>query len=414
MSAYQERPDFVLFSLYIDDFAAGIVAAGEAKQRWPQATTVVGGPHVTLLGDTVREITSVFDEICFGDTLDQCVRTLLNKHTGVAIPEAQPLYDLWRGSKYFPVTPVETMRGCQHHCPFCTDPVLRRGATPVSGLNSLPPDPLTGADGRLYVRFVDSSFTSGGEQLDRTLADLTTHRQTVWSAYGYARDITEDLADRLAESGCAALFLGIESLSPKVSTGKRFVKDVTRVERAVRTLQCRGIFVHCNFILGLPGETYESFSETLQALDVVRPDSVGGGPFYLTPGSIFEKFPARFGIQILDVGWAARQHIDFYNPQSYFRTSTLTQEDMAELAQQMREFVQRSQMAWNLSDYALLSWLSVGGARTDLTEAWNGAAAHGLSQDQLAVLAEKRETNSCAPNYVAQLRRSAVSAGSGV
>jgi coproporphyrinogen III oxidase-like Fe-S oxidoreductase len=230
-------------------------------------------------------------------------------------------------------------RGCQQHCPFCTDPVLRGG---------LAVDPVQRTLG--------------------TLRALAAGRDPVqWSAYAYPHDIDAALAARMARAGCRALFLGIESLAPGVRVGKHHAKDPGEIARAVDLLHEHGIFVHGNFIIGLPGETEDTVGQTLDGVARIGFDSVGGGPFYLTPGSTFDRIPHRFGIRILDPDWRVRQHVNFYDPgHEYFATATLTQPRMKALAGEFRRQVEDARLAcWNLSDYALLCWLSAGGEKTD-------------------------------------------------
>jgi tRNA A37 methylthiotransferase MiaB len=45
------------------------------------------------------------------------------------------------------------------------------------------------------------------------------------------------------------------------------------------------IFVHGNFIIGLPSETPATVERRLRGIEKVGFDSIGGGPFFLTPGS---------------------------------------------------------------------------------------------------------------------------------
>jgi len=383
------EPTVALFSLYIDDFERGIQLAAQLKADHPRTVTMVGGPHVTLLGDQVFRITSAFDVVAAGDCLPEAAPVIQALHqrrrldgdrliragSGAArMDQAGPDYTLWDDDRYFPVFPVELSRGCRHHCPFCTDPVLRHGVAvdPVERtMRTL--RALTDAHGPVWVRFVDSSLSSLGADLDRLLADLAAEQLPIqWGAYAYPSDIDEDLAGRLAAAGCRALFLGIESLSSKVRTGKRHSKRLEEVAEAVETLQAKGIFVHGNFIVGLPGETADTLEETLQAAGRVGFDSVGGGPFYLTPGSTFDRFPQRFGIEILDPDWQLKQHRNFWDTShGYFRTATLTQAEMREMAADFRQRVEREGTAcWNLSDYAVLCWLSVGGTVSSLKRLW--------------------------------------------
>ncbi len=317
------------FSLYIDDFARGIELATIAKQAG--LVTVVGGPHATLLGDDVLAATGAFDLVGVGDCLPAVMPVIAGLARGGAVPANRiagdgagvarmdglaPDYGIWPDERYFPVFPVEFSRGCRQHCPFCTDPVLRRGvAVDPVGRTMATLEALVREHGRIWVRFVDSSMSSLGADLDRLLdAMIAVGLPLEWGAYAYPHDIGASLAARMARAGCRALFLGIESLAEGVRVGKHHAKHPGEVARAVDTLHEHGIFVHGNFIIGLPGETPATVEETLTGLAGIRFDSIGGGPFFLTPGSTFERRPHKFGIRILDPGWPMRQHVNFYDP----------------------------------------------------------------------------------------------------
>ena len=397
------------FSLYIDDFAAGAVLAQAARDAG--LGTAVGGPHATLLGEDVLAATDAFTMIGVGDCLPEAMPVIARLARGDAparpvmvaggdgrarMDALAPDYSVWPGDgRYFPVFPVEFSRGCRQHCPFCTDPVLRGG---------LAVDPVERTIGTLralaaghdpvWVRFTDSSLSSLGPDLDRLLDAMTRAEMPVqWSAYAYPHDIDAALAARMARAGCRALFLGIESLAPGVRVGKHHAKHPGEIARAVDLLHQHGIFVHGNFIIGLPGETPGTVEQTLTAIGTIGFDSVGGGPFYLTPGSTFDRRPDRFGIRILDPDWRIRQHVSFYDPaHEYFATATLTQPQMKALTAQFRQYVETGHLAcWNLSDYALLCWLSVGGSSAALTRLWSTPEDQMTSTEQqvIDVLKEK-------------------------
>jgi hypothetical protein len=419
------------FSLYIDDFARGIELASIARKAG--LVTVVGGPHATLLGHDVLTATDSFDLIGVGDCLPDAmpaiadiarsgsrpVNRIIGGGAGTARMDALvPDYSIWPGGRYFPVFPVEFSRGCRQHCPFCTDPVLRRGLAvdPVERTMATL-EGLVAGHGQIWVRFVDSSMSSLGADLDRLLEAMTAAYLPVeWGAYAYPHDIDAGLAARLARAGCRALFLGIESLAQGVRVGKHHSKRPGEVARAVDTLHDHGIFVHGNFIIGLPGETAATVEETLAGLARIRFDSIGGGPFFLTPGSTFERRPGKFGIRVLDPAWRIRQHINFYDhSHAYFATNTLTQAQMKALAAAFRRRVEDEHLAcWNLSDYALLCWRSVGGDAADLARLWQ-QPDHELNDGQRLVVNVLKEKAGVtlpgqAADFVAVARRVAASA----
>ncbi|HUY45677.1 MAG TPA: methionine adenosyltransferase [Streptosporangiaceae bacterium] len=180
--------------------------------------------------------TDAFDLIGVGDCLPEVMPVIAGIARGGSRPATRvigegtatarmdslaPDYSLWPAGRYFPVFPVEFSRGCRQHCPFCTDPVLRRGVAvdPVERTMATL-ETLAAGNGRIWVRFVDSSLSSLGTSLDRLLDAMTAACLPVeWGAYTYPHDIDAGLTARLARAGCRALFLGIESLAQGVRVG---------------------------------------------------------------------------------------------------------------------------------------------------------------------------------------------------
>ncbi len=407
------------FSLYIDDFAEGARLAMTAREAG--LVPVVGGPHATLLGQDVLTATDAFAVVGVGDCLPEAMPVIARLAGGSApdrpvivrggdrearMDPLAPDYSFWPDDgRYFPVFPVEFSRGCRQHCPFCTDPVLHSGVAvdpferTIETLRAL-----AAVHDPVWVRFVDSSLSSLGPDLDRLLEALIAAALPVqWSAYAYPHDIDADLAARMARAGCRALFLGIESLAPGVRVGKHHAKNPGEISRAVDTLHQHGIFVHGNFITGLPGETPATVEQTLAGISGIGFDSVGGGPFYLTPGSTFERRPDKFGIRILDPAWRVRQHVNFYDPaHEYFATATLTQPQMKELAAAFRQQIEAGHAAcWNLSDYALLCWLSAGGTATALTDLWRKPEEQMTSAEQQVIGGLKEKDGAVPPDDAA-------------
>lgn len=384
----KDPPRAIFLSLSIDNQNLSLQIIKDVKARFPECLVFVGGPQATILGTKLFDLAPEINVIGIRDCIPECMKILEDAIKSPTVPlqctisgqsadfgcGLLPDFKMWQLDRYFSVFPVEFSRGCRNRCPFCSEPVLRQSLH-IKSVETMIEELRFLADRfeARFLRFVDPSFTSCGEAgLQLLEALIRENLQFQWGAYGYCNDITPKTAVLLRRAGCKALFLGIESLSSGVRSGKRCGRNRDSVNKALCLLRDNDISSHCNFIVGLPGETRESFEQTVLAIEGLQSDSVGGGPFFLTPESYFDRHPASAGIRILDPEWKAKQHTTFHKPDyEYFCTTTMGQAAMKELAQQFAGRISASEdIMWNMSDFVVLPWLSVGGTVNQLRTFW--------------------------------------------
>ena len=101
-----------------------------------------------------------------------------------------------------------------------------------------------------------------------------------------------ELVSRLRQSGLEMVKVGIESISPDtIKESKRFAIANDEQVKRIRMLEDLGIKVTCFYILGMPGDTEESFWATMkyaQSLNTVFAQISVFTPYPGTPA--FDKF----------------------------------------------------------------------------------------------------------------------------
>ena len=93
--------------------------------------------------------------------------------------------------------------------------------------------------------------------------------------------VNENFLITLKESGCTAIFMGIESASPKILEIMNKQVTIEQQRNAVKLVKKHFGVINASFIIGYPGETYETVQETIdfcKEMDV-RPEVI----FYATP-----------------------------------------------------------------------------------------------------------------------------------
>jgi radical SAM superfamily enzyme YgiQ (UPF0313 family) len=91
-----------------------------------------------------------------------------------------------------------------------------------------------------------------------------------------------ELMQLAAESGCKALFFGIESVSEELlKSMRKAIKEIDHLENAFKKIKKAGILIHASMVFGFDSDTKETFYETVRFL---IKNKVGSGSFnVLTP-----------------------------------------------------------------------------------------------------------------------------------
>jgi len=161
---------------------------------------------------------------------------------------------------------LQTRRGCNFRCVYCTYPAVEGRR-----LRHRPPGDLVGealrlkALGARHLFLVDSVLNLAAEDLLATCRAFATAGVNIpFSAYLAPFGIHDDLAAALREAGMTHAELGTESLSDSVlrAYGKPFRWDDVRT--AHEALGRAGIHRAHFLLFGGPGETPETVEETLR------------------------------------------------------------------------------------------------------------------------------------------------------
>lgn len=277
---YDERIERIQFDVPTD-LAAITVETYTAKRAYEIAAeyhrrgvrTILGGYHATLIPD---EAQGYADSILVGyaePLWEQVVRdaerrTLQRRYTqNKAQPYeyGMPRRDIFQGKPYFKLSCLETGRGCPLHCNFCSIAAATASRYQGRSIDSIVAEIATLKNRNVF--FVDDNFVGNlkhARDLCRELAPLKIN----WVGQGtlnMARD--EKLLDIMAESGCAGVLIGFESL--RHDTLKLMDKQLNVVmgdyQKLITRLHQHGIGLYGTFIFGYDSETSADTLRTAEA-----------------------------------------------------------------------------------------------------------------------------------------------------
>jgi len=204
-----------------------------------------------------------------------------------------------------PTLPVTTSRGCAYRCRFCTYhwlfprvvfkslEVLREELGRVARLGFV-----------RHIRFTDDNFTANRSRLVKVLEMMVQEAfPFTWSSFARASALDPELVGLMKKAGCEFVDMGIESGSQIVldNMDKRLERDQSLA--AVRMLNDHGIIGRGSFIVGYPGETEETFLETVDLIRESRLPYYHPYLFYYSRNTLVHREREAFGLEGLGLAW---------------------------------------------------------------------------------------------------------------
>ncbi|MFC2031781.1 B12-binding domain-containing radical SAM protein [Chloroflexota bacterium] len=174
-----------------------------------------------------------------------------------------PRRDLFANGAYYVTNTVSTTRGCPYACSFCSVTSFFGHTYRCRPVEEIIKEIET-LNHRKLIGFVDDNIVGNSKFAKEFFRALAPYKIR-WAAQAsvtVARD--EELLKLAAASGCMALLIGFETLSPAnlAAMGKK-VNMVDEYETIIRKIHSHGIAIHGFFILGLDEDDEDVFERTV-------------------------------------------------------------------------------------------------------------------------------------------------------
>jgi radical SAM superfamily enzyme YgiQ (UPF0313 family) len=174
---------------------------------------------------------------------------------------------------------VETKRGCHRQCIYCVDPLAKGHshrlrepaeiADEVEVLLRQEIDVLHICDSEFNIPYSHALAVSE-EFARRSLGD-----KVQWYTYMAVLPFDDRLAQAMRQAGCVGINFTGDAASEAMLRIYRQHHTKEHLATAVRLCRENGIAVMTDLLLGGPGETKETLSETIQFIQEIEPDCAG-------------------------------------------------------------------------------------------------------------------------------------------
>jgi radical SAM superfamily enzyme YgiQ (UPF0313 family) len=248
------------------DFGADFVLLGEAEEtlrellgRWEGSWETIAGLCVRNGASHIR--TPARAEITDLDSLPFPARHLL--------PAYYSPFD-----HRTPYTSIIPSRGCPYSCTYCRagsvwkDTRFRSPANVVKEIRHI-----VEQEGIEEIFFYSDTFTIHKRWV-MELCDLLVKGglRVRWTCNSRVDTIDEEMVAAMRTAGCHLMAFGTESGDQAILDGVKKLATVEDAERAVRMTKAGGIECLTFFMLGLPGETWETIETSIRFALRLDPD----------------------------------------------------------------------------------------------------------------------------------------------
>jgi radical SAM superfamily enzyme YgiQ (UPF0313 family) len=116
-----------------------------------------------------------------------------------------------------------------------------------------------------FISFEDDNFSLSRERVKELCKKIIDYPLDIrWACSGRADNANEEMLKLMKKAGCESIYVGIESGSPRIL--KLLNKNISKekIREGIRKIKKNRIRVLGSFILGIPSETKEEMTQTLE------------------------------------------------------------------------------------------------------------------------------------------------------
>ena len=305
----QAEPTVAVFSCHIWNIELTDAVVRLLKSIRPDIIVILGGPEVSYPND-FPEVTECADYVICGEgefALPELLHNIEQRASSPHIISAPPVsldhielpFHLYTDQDIsHRVIYVESSRGCAFGCEFCLSSLdtLVRYFEPSRIIAAL--DTLWQRGARQF-KFIDRTIHHSKAApileffLERICPELFLHFEVV------PDQLSQRLLDVLKQfpKGAVQLEAGVQTFNPDVSRRIGRKQNMDKTEQNIRkVVEETGVHIHADLVVGLPGETIESFAAGFDRLMATGVHEIQVGILKRLRGAPIDRHTAPFAI----------------------------------------------------------------------------------------------------------------------
>lgn len=295
-------PDIIAITALTPTINQAMKTAEIAKNTCPQSIIVMGGYHPTFNYERILE-TGLVDVVIRGEgeyTMLELAETL-NKGGDISIvkgiafdktvtPTRPYIKDL--DSLPFParhllpmdhyklfnmdtkMATIVSSRGCPMQCSFCASASLHGSKMRLRSVTNVVDEMehLVNEHNVETIAFMDDTFTLNKRRVEEICNEIKKRELKVfWGCTARVDSLSRDILRKMRESGCIAIFMGVESADQQILDDINKKTDLNKIVNAFHISRKEKIRTIASVVLGMPGDTKNSIQNTVKFVKELKP-----------------------------------------------------------------------------------------------------------------------------------------------
>ena len=251
-----------------------------------------------------------------------------------------PAFDLVNTHRYYNNTRrntrfmiVYTSKGCPYNCIYCT---MRRTKWKAKSAERVIREirTLVRNYGAKEIGFFDETFTLNRQRvIDICQGLLNEGIKLTWYCNTRVDRVDSELLELMRKAGCRGISYGVESGSQVILDNAKKGHTVEQARNAINWAKDVGIKTYASFMVGLPGESWDTIQETLEFIKSTLPNGAQFNVAVPYPGTELYKIAKTSGWIAGNLDWRT-----LYQHSSAMRTAEMTSSEL----NQARKLLYRS------------------------------------------------------------------------
>jgi len=341
----RSNPDAVFSSCLTDSRQSNFKLSRVVREVSPEIINVIGNAHASIMYEQILANYPEIDYVIRGEgeitahELLECINRGgdLREVKGIAFKSEGKIYltekrpfieDLdvlpyptenrfyLDGSK---IACINVSRGCPYGCTYCSLTQYWQRWRGRSVEKVLEEVEFLVSEGAKYLVFTDDHFTYNKKRAVEIVQGFENY-DFKWRIQSRVDRVDLDMLKLFEKRNIDTVAFGVETMSPTIINNIHKGVTLEQIFKAFELAHQAGIpEADANIMIGLPGETQQTVNETIQGLNIIKPDAMNKFITMIYPGTGLYELAKAKGMMTDDF-WLTQNMVPFFTAENDLAT----------------------------------------------------------------------------------------------